>query len=227
MPSGAPIAINRWPRPILPLCWTHGAAVGGLYSSSSTRRRIQPRRCTPRIPDTPFRMPSHRFPMNPYWSSRSTAPLVGTDLESRLLQTRIGHLVVTGLTTSHCVSTTTHMAANLGFDTWIVSDATATFGRRRPDGAWYSAETLHAIGLAELHDEFAPVLTTAEVLQSMEQHSLIEVRPGPVAPGLQHLRRDELPAEWLNPILSAKSCGGRAGHGFAAVSAQGSNRPLA
>lgn len=92
---------------------------------------------------------------------------IGTDLEQRLREDGIETLVIVGITTDHCVSTTTRMAGNFGFDTYLVSDATATFARRGPDGKTFTAEQMHDTALASLHDEFATVVETAAVLESV------------------------------------------------------------
>lgn len=89
---------------------------------------------------------------------------IGTDLEARLRKGKIKTLVMTGITTNHCVSTTARMAANLGFKVYVVCDATATFDRKGHDGRLYAAEVMHAVGLAELHGEFASVVSTAVLL---------------------------------------------------------------
>jgi nicotinamidase-related amidase len=89
---------------------------------------------------------------------------IGTGLEKYLRKNGFDTLVITGLTTDHCVSTTTRMAGNLGFRTYVVADATATFDRTGYDGNHYSAETIHASALASLHQEFATVVNTAEIL---------------------------------------------------------------
>lgn len=92
---------------------------------------------------------------------------IGTDLERMLREQNIQKLVITGLTTPHCVSTTTRMAGNLGFETYIVSDATAAFEMTGHDGKVYSAEEIHAVTLATLHQEFAEVVDTESILASL------------------------------------------------------------
>jgi nicotinamidase-related amidase len=89
---------------------------------------------------------------------------IGTDLEERLRSAEIENVVIVGLTTDHCVSTTARMAANLGFKTIFVGDATATFERTGPAGQHFTAEQMHDVNVASLHGEFATVVDTADVL---------------------------------------------------------------
>lgn len=89
---------------------------------------------------------------------------IGTDLEKRLRNGGIGTVVIVGLTTDHCVSTTARMAGNLGFETYVISDATATFDRKGPEGRHFDAEEVHAVSLASLNEEFATVVDTARLL---------------------------------------------------------------
>lgn len=93
---------------------------------------------------------------------------IGTNLEEYLRANGIEKVVIVGLTTPHCVSTTTRMSGNLGFDTYLISDATAAFGMKGPNDVYYSAEEIHAISLATLHEEFATILTTEEMMKIME-----------------------------------------------------------
>lgn len=89
---------------------------------------------------------------------------IGTELEKHLKNSGIQDLLVVGLTTDHCVSTSVRMASNLGFNVWLVKDATATFERQSYDGTKYSAEQMHEINLASLHGEFCTVISTSEAL---------------------------------------------------------------
>jgi hypothetical protein len=59
------------------------------------------------------------------------------------------------------------MAGNLGFPTFVVSDATATFDRVGPDGVEHPAEVVHSLALSDLHGEFATVIDTATVIDGL------------------------------------------------------------
>src|SRR5690242_10172760 len=57
---------------------------------------------------------------------------IGTDLQRHLQG--IATVVIAGVITNNSIEATARMAGNLGFDTCVVSDATATFGKRDYDG---------------------------------------------------------------------------------------------
>ena len=77
---------------------------------------------------------------------------IGTSLEADLRKAGITTLVV-GLTTNHCISTTVRMAGNLGFEVYLLSDATATLDRAGIDGRNRPADEVHAAALSHLHGE--------------------------------------------------------------------------
>lgn len=85
---------------------------------------------------------------------------IGTNLKELLDDAKITNLVIVGLTTDHCVSTTTRMAGNFGYNVYLVSDATATFNKKGINGEEFSAEIIHQTALASLNEEFAQVVTS-------------------------------------------------------------------
>jgi nicotinamidase-related amidase len=86
-----------------------------------------------------------------------------TGLDGWLQTLGVDRVIVAGLTTDHCVSTTVRGAENLGYDTTLARDATATHDREF-DGETVPASEVHRTALAHLDGEFATVETTAELL---------------------------------------------------------------
>ena len=92
---------------------------------------------------------------------------IGTGLETELRERGIGTLMIVGLTTNHCVSTTARMAGNMDYDTYVVADATATFARPTVDGRVRSAQDVHDAALSDLNGEFATIVDTESVLAAL------------------------------------------------------------
>lgn len=95
------------------------------------------------------------------------AAFIGTDLDLRLRRLGVTTLVLFGISTDMCVSTTARVGANLGYEVVVVGDACACFPAQGPDGAIVPADEIHRAHLATLHVEFARVLSTDALLAQL------------------------------------------------------------
>jgi nicotinamidase-related amidase len=86
------------------------------------------------------------------------------DLHDWLRERSITSVAITGIQTNYCCETTARMAGNLGYDTLFVLDATHTFDLTAADGATITADELARVTAANLQDEFADVVMTADLL---------------------------------------------------------------
>lgn len=91
---------------------------------------------------------------------------IGTDLQTQLDAMDISDLIICGLTTNHCVSTTTRMAGNFGYNVRLVGDACATFDRTSKNGTVYPAQLVHDLSLANIDGEFCTVITANDAIKS-------------------------------------------------------------
>ncbi|UBH25224.1 cysteine hydrolase [Micrococcus porci] len=86
------------------------------------------------------------------------------DLDDWLRAEGIEQVVICGITTNHCCETTARIAGNLGYDTYFAIDATHTFDRPALDGTVLPAATVSAMTAANLHGEFATVVSTRTLI---------------------------------------------------------------
>lgn len=88
----------------------------------------------------------------------------GTDLQARLTATGRNNIVLAGMMTHMCVSSTARAALDLGFRVTI--DAASCATRDLPDGRGgaIAASIVHDVALAELSDRFAIIARDSDAL---------------------------------------------------------------
>ncbi|MBT8205135.1 MAG: cysteine hydrolase [Eudoraea sp.] len=128
-------------------------------------------------PDSPLHASKNGFsikeavkPLNgePVITKNVNSAFIGTDLLELLKQVPTQTVVLAGLTTNHCVSSTARMAGNLGLQTFVVSDAVAAFDNRDLNGKHLDAELMHQTALASIQEEFATVTDTDHILSLLK-----------------------------------------------------------
>jgi nicotinamidase-related amidase len=119
---------------------------------------------------TAFKTEAAPLPGETIFEKSVNSAFIGTPLEAHLRDIGATDLIICGLTTPHCVSTTVRMAANLGFRVRLAHDACAAFARNADTG-WrtglppMSADAIHASAVSHLHGEFAQAVATRTLLE--------------------------------------------------------------
>jgi len=122
----------------------------------------------PGQPGNDFKPEAQPAPGETVIVKRTNNAFIGTDLDSRLRQANHTLLVMAGVITNNSVEATVRMAGNLGFETFLVEDASFTFGRKDWHGKWRTADEVHAMSLANLNGEYCTVVRTSEVLAALK-----------------------------------------------------------
>ena len=124
-------------------------------------------------PRSPYRpeSPGHAFkpeatplPGEPVTPKRTHSAFVDTGLESALDAVGATTLVVCGVLTQNSVEATVRHAGDLGYRVFLVGDACWAVDVRDLSGKLWPAEDVHALSLANLHGEYAEVVSCETAL---------------------------------------------------------------
>jgi nicotinamidase-related amidase len=188
------------PPALLIIDMQRGMAVpsAGVRNNPNAERRIAALLHAWRVGRAPVVHVRHisRSPGSPFWPGQAgvefqpeLAPLaaehvveknvpdafVCTGLDRWLHARGITAVAVVGVSTNNSVEATARSAGNLGFKTYVVSDATFAFAKTDYDGVPRTAQEIHAMALANLDGEYATVLTAAELGVVLEPVTAAEV----------------------------------------------------
>ncbi len=90
---------------------------------------------------------------------------IGTGLDEILKNLNINTLVIVGMTTNHCISSSVRMAGNLGYETFLISDSTACYNTKGLDEKEIDCEVIYEASIASLSGEFAEIISSRELFE--------------------------------------------------------------
>lgn len=171
-----PIDMQRgFDEPSWPRRWNDRVDANGLALLDEWRRSGRPiihvrhdsiepgSTLAPGTPGNDFRSGFSPQGDEPRISKSVNSAFIGTDLDLRLKRLGAKHVVVFGISTDMCVSTTIRTGANMGWDMVLVPDACDCFDLPDGKGGTISAEDIQAAHVATLAFEFCRALSTAEL----------------------------------------------------------------
>lgn len=141
------------------------AALPILYVRHDSTEPESPLR--PDRPGNAFRAGLGPTGAEPVISKTVNSAFIGTPLHEHLKSYDANQIVLFGLTSDMCVSTTARMAANLGWNVVVVGDACDCFELPGANGK-IAAKLSHEVHMATLSYEFCHVTSTGQVLEALD-----------------------------------------------------------
>lgn len=125
-----------------------------------------------RTPDSPFWLGQSGVEFQPALAPLHTEHVVeknvpdafiNTSLERWLRVRGLDTVAIVGVSTNNSIEATARTAGNLGFKTFVVSDATFAFAKKDFSGIQRTADEVHAMSLANLQGEYATVVSAKKL----------------------------------------------------------------
>lgn len=111
----------------------------------------------------------------PVISKSVNSAFIGTDLDLQLRRLNPSRVLVFGISTDMCVSTTVRMGANLGWPITLIPDACDCFDLPGDNGRTIPARQIHDAHVASLRYDFCDTLSTEAALSVAKREGQLPV----------------------------------------------------
>lgn len=115
-----------------------------------------------------FKPEAMPLPHEPVVTKRTNSAFIGTSLEWDLRHAGLNRLVIAGVITNNSLEASVRSAGNLGFDVWVPEDACWTVDKVDVSGHRWTAQQVHDLSLANMHEEYATVCRHTDALSLLE-----------------------------------------------------------
>lgn len=175
-----PVDLQRaFDEPSWPRRWNDALDANGLALLSAWRAARRPlihvrhdsvepaSSLRPERPGHRFRAGFEPLPGEELVAKSVNSAFIGTDLDLRLRRLDARRVVVFGLSTDMCVSTTIRTGANFGWSMLLVADACDCFDLPDGTGGTLRAEAIQAAHVATLGFEFCQAVATQDLIAAV------------------------------------------------------------
>jgi nicotinamidase-related amidase len=128
---------------------------------------ISPRAASPFHKDAPgcrMKVSAKPLPDEPLIIKNFENAFLKTDLEVRLEKAGLRTLVFVGFYTDQCMAASVKTANNLGFNVFVVADASACTGCKGFNGKFYEAGDIHQLALGGFQRDGISIIESADLL---------------------------------------------------------------
>ena len=123
----------------------------------------------PELPTNAFKPESMPVEGEPVTAKSTNSAFIGTDFEAQLRDAGHSRLVMCGVQSNNCVEATVRNASDLGFEAYVVSDASWTTDKTDLTGRLWPAEDVHQLSLAKMQGEYAEVVDSTQAKALLEK----------------------------------------------------------
>ncbi|TDO95793.1 cysteine hydrolase family protein [Marinomonas balearica] len=92
---------------------------------------------------------------------------INNSLDDELKKLGVNEIVLVGVATNNSVESTARTGGNLGYTVYVIDDACFTFAKPDYFGLARSADEVHAMSLANLHGEYATVISREQLVEKV------------------------------------------------------------